>query len=305
MERSSQERAAGADTAPIAAARAGQPAAGAGPAAAPASGRSRLPDATPWFWITQILTAGVGGTTADVLLRLAGPVLATALALFAAATALVAQFRTDRHTAWVYWPAVTAVSVAGAIAADASHTPGGVSHPVAAGVFGLAAAVTLAGRRTGERAPTACRPLRSRREAFHWATLLTACGLGTALADAAVRGLGHVTACAVLALPAAVPAIGALRFGLRPSAAFWSAYLLIRPLGACCADGMAAPLARGGLGWGAGPVSTLLAVVLAGLIGRLADEQRTAGTPPGPPHAGGADPAEAPRAGTAASPPRK
>jgi uncharacterized membrane-anchored protein len=287
MERFSQERAsrAGGGSGCAAPLPAPGPHAGPDPDPGPGPGPSKLPDVTPWFWLAQILTAGLGGTTADFLVRIAGPVPAVALALGAAAATLVVQFRADRYAAWVYWPAVVAVSVAGAVAADTLHMPGGVSRPVAAGVFALAVAAVLAGWQAGEGTLTVRGMRRPRREAFYWAAVLAVCGLGTALGDAAVSGLDldYVTACGVFALLVAVPAIGAVRFRLHASAAFWSAYLLIRPLGACCADGLEAPLARGGLGWGAGPVSTLLAVVLAGLVGRLADEQRTAGLPPGPP----------------------
>ncbi|GAA3075711.1 hypothetical protein GCM10020000_71240 [Streptomyces olivoverticillatus] len=66
-------------------------------------------------------------------------------------------------------------------------------------------------------------------------------------------------------------------------AAFWSAYILTRPLGASFADWMGVPAGRGGVGWGTGPVTLALLVPIIALVSYLAvsrkdtpAEQRTA-----------------------------
>jgi uncharacterized membrane-anchored protein len=59
-----------------------------------------------------------------------------------------------------------------------------------------------------------------------------------------------------------VPAVAHRRWRLDPVLAFWSAYVLTRPLGASFADWAAVPSARGGLGLGTGAVT----LVLLGLI---------------------------------------
>ncbi|WP_331284123.1 hypothetical protein [Streptomyces sp. H39-C1] len=53
---------------------------------------------------------------------------------------------------------------------------------------------------------------------------------------------------------------------LNPVAAFWAAYVLTRPLGASFADWMGVPARRSGLGWGTGPVSLVLAVLIVTLV---------------------------------------
>nr|WP_289846026.1 hypothetical protein [Curtobacterium sp. WW7] len=53
---------------------------------------------------------------------------------------------------------------------------------------------------------------------------------------------------------------------LGPVAAFWTAYVLTRPVGASFADWIAVPHSRGGLGAGTGLVSALLAVVIATVV---------------------------------------
>jgi len=57
--------------------------------------------------------------------------------------------------------------------------------------------------------------------------------------------------------------------------AFWFAYVVTRPLGASFADWMGVSHARGGLQWGAGPVSVALAVLIVVGITILAAAERS------------------------------
>jgi uncharacterized membrane-anchored protein len=70
------------------------------------------------------------------------------------------------------------------------------------------------------------------REVFYWATVMVTFALGTAVGDlaATTMGLGYLSSGVVFALVIAVPALGYWRFGLNAVAAFWFAYILIRPI---------------------------------------------------------------------------
>jgi uncharacterized membrane-anchored protein len=68
----------------------------------------------------------------------------------------------------------------------------------------------------------------------------------------------------------AVPAIGYRWFDLNPIVAFWSAYVVTRPLGASFADWLGKPIDSGGLGLGSGSVSVVLAVLIFGFVVYLA-----------------------------------
>jgi uncharacterized membrane-anchored protein len=61
---------------------------------------------------------------------------------------------------------------------------------------------------------------------------------------------------------------------LNRVAVFWFAYILTRPLGASFADWADVSRRRGGLGLGTGPVSAVLIVAIAALIGFLAVTRR-------------------------------
>ncbi|HEV3287406.1 MAG TPA: hypothetical protein VG123_00275, partial [Streptosporangiaceae bacterium] len=52
--------------------------------------------------------------------------------------------------------------------------------------------------------------------------------------------------------------------------AFWSAYVVTRPLGASLADWVSVPHWRGGLGFGWGTVSVVLTLIIIGFVGYLA-----------------------------------
>jgi uncharacterized membrane-anchored protein len=67
----------------------------------------------------------------------------------------------------------------------------------------------------------------------------------------------------------AVPAV-AWRLGWNPVAAFWTAYVLTRPLGASLADWLGKSHRLSGLGWGDGMVSAVATLAIVALVGWLA-----------------------------------
>jgi uncharacterized membrane-anchored protein len=81
--------------------------------------------------------------------------------------------------------------------------------------------------------------------------------------------LGYFYSGVLFAVLIAIPALAYWRLGLNTVVAFWSAYILTRPLGASFADWMAVPQSRGGLGLGYGPVSIGLAALIVSLVGYL------------------------------------
>jgi uncharacterized membrane-anchored protein len=98
--------------------------------------------------------------------------------------------------------------------------------------------------------------------------------------------LGYLASGAMFALAIAAPASAYWRTLLPAIPAFWSAYILTRPLGASFADWSAVSPARGGLGWGTGPVSLGLALLIAVVVGFSTARRRPAGTAAGEAAAG-------------------
>jgi uncharacterized membrane-anchored protein len=236
------------------------------------SGLSKVPEVTAFFWIIKILTTGMGETTSDFFAHTTGPIVAVILGGIGLLVALVLQFRTDRYRPWQYWSCVVMVSVFGTMAADVIHGGLGVPYVVSSIAFSIALIVIFALWYRSEGTLSIHSITNPRRELFYWATVLATFALGTAVGDmtATTFHWGYFFSGVVFAVLICVPAIAYARFGLNSIVAFWSAYILTRPLGASFADWIAVPPARGGLNWGTGLISLVLLVIIVILVGYLA-----------------------------------
>ncbi|MFD0257514.1 hypothetical protein ACFRKE_00125 [Kitasatospora indigofera] len=231
-------------------------------------GRSKVPAVTASFWAVKVLTTGMGETTSDYLARTLGPVPAVAGAAGLLAAALYAQARADRYRPAVYWAAVVMVSVFGTMAADVAHVALGVPYAASAAAFALALAAVFGLWRHLEGTLAVDTVRGGRREVLYWAAVLATFALGTAVGDltAATLGWGYLPSGLLFTALIAVPALGHRALRLPPVLAFWWAYVLTRPLGACFADWAGVSKQRGGLELGTGPVSLVLAVIIAAAV---------------------------------------
>jgi uncharacterized membrane-anchored protein len=111
-----------------------------------------------------------------------------------------------------------------------------------------------------------------RREWCYWAAVVATFALGTAVGDltAVTFHLGYFAAGLLFAAAITVPAAGYRWFGLNGVAAFWTAYVLTRPVGASFADWFGVSHARGGLALGSGPVAAVLGLSIVLFVGYLA-----------------------------------
>jgi uncharacterized membrane-anchored protein len=241
------------------------------PAAAPSTERpvsrvmlTKVPEATVLFWITKILTTGMGETTSDYFGRTSDPVVVVGLAGLVLVGSLVLQLRVSRYVPVVYWLAVVMVSVFGTMAADVWHVGLGVSYLTSTTSLGLLLLAILAAWYRSERTLSIHTITTRRREYFYWATVLCTFALGTASGDmlASTMHLGYLVPGILFTVLIALPALAHWKLGLNGVFAFWTAYIITRPLGASFSDWAAVLPAHGGLGFGPGPVS----LVLGGLI---------------------------------------
>ncbi|MGA7203239.1 MAG: hypothetical protein WBX27_01260 [Specibacter sp.] len=238
---------------------------------------SKVPQVTVIFWLTKVLTTGMGETTSDYLAHTLNPLIAVGLGGLGFAAAMVLQFAVKRYIPWVYWLAVAMVSIFGTMAADVLHVGLGIPYLASTIFYAVVlAAIFLLWQRTEGTLSIHSIHTR-RREAFYWAAVLATFALGTAAGDltAVTLNLGYLGSGVMFAVIIAVPALAHWKFGLPAIPAFWAAYILTRPLGASFADWMAVPPDRGGLDWGSGPVSIGWALAIVALVAVLALRQRT------------------------------
>ena len=244
---------------------------------APTSGRasstvrtavSKVPEITVGFWVVKVLTTGMGETTSDFLAHSIGPGIAVPLGGLAFAAAMLWQLSRRGFSAWPYWAAVSMVSVFGTMVADVLHVGLGIPYLVSTVAFSVNLAVVFCAWYAREGTLSIHSITTRRRELFYWATVLATFALGTAAGDmtATTLHLGYFGSGLLFAALIAVPAVGHWRFGLDPVVAFWSAYVVTRPLGASFADWAAVPGSRGGLDLGFGTVSITLALLIVALV---------------------------------------
>ena len=233
---------------------------------------TKVPEVTAYFWITKVLTTGMGEATSDYLVHRFNPEIAVVVGFTAFVAAMAVQFSVRRYNSWAYWFAVSMVAVFGTMAADVLHVGLGIPYAVSTAFYSVVLAVIFVLWYRSEGTLSIHSIYTRRRELFYWATVLATFALGTAAGDltAKVVGLGYLGSGVMFAVVIAIPYVGYRWFGLNPIVGFWFAYIVTRPLGASFADWLAWPPSVGGLGFGHGIVSLVSSVIIIGLVGYMA-----------------------------------
>ncbi len=198
---------------------------------------SKVPQATALFWFIKILTTGMGEVVSDDLMERMGST-AVVLGAIALIASLGWQLRTTRYRVWPYWTGVAMVSVFGTMVADGLRKGLGLTFVDTTIAFSIFVAVSLSAWYASERTLSIHSITTWRRETFYWTTVMATFALGTAVGDmfASTLGWGFLESglgfCALIVMPAL-----AYRFlTINAVLAFWSAYVVTRPLGASFAD---------------------------------------------------------------------
>lgn len=232
---------------------------------------AKVPEITALFWGIKVLTTGTGEAASDWFAS-ESLVLAGGIGALGFAVALWLQFRTRRYVPAAYWFAVLMVAVFGTMAADGLHKVLGVPYAASTGFYAVALVVVFVLWRRSEGTLSIHSIHTRRREVWYWLTVLLTFALGTAAGDltAFVLHLGYFWSGVLFTVAIAAPALAWWRFGLNPVVAFWTAYVLTRPLGASFADWLGKSHVLGGLGWGDGVVSMVSTAVIALLVAYVA-----------------------------------
>jgi len=238
----------------------------------------KVPLATALFWVLKVTSTGLGESASDALNHRFDPVVVVPLSTLALGVLLAVQVVAARYATLRYWVAVFAVAVVGTMAADALHKGVGVSYAVSTVFYAVVLAIVLLCWWKVEGTLSIHSITTRRRECFYWAVVLATFALGTAAGDltATTLGIGFGASIWLFAGLLALPGLAYRFLGLGGVAAFWSAYVLTRPLGASIADYLAVPAARGGLGWTYATVTWVGMAVAAVLLAlQFRADQRT------------------------------
>lgn len=239
---------------------------------------NRVPEVTLYFWVIKILATTVGETAADYLnetlgLGLTGTSLVMAVLL---AAVLTLQFRARRYVPSIYWSAVVLVSVVGTLITDNLTDNLGVPLELTTLVFAVGLAAVFAAWYRSEGTLSIHTIYTARRETFYWLTILLTFALGTAAGDLLAERLafGYGPSALIFAAAIALITLAHRKFGLGAIVAFWSAYILTRPLGASIGDLLSQAKADGGLGLGTTTTSVIFLAAILGLVAYLTRTRR-------------------------------
>src|SRR5579884_2466340 len=224
------------------------------------------------FWVVKLLTTAFGESTSDYLVHNVNPYLAVAGGLLVFVVAMVLQLRQDRYRPTVYWFAVAMVAVFGTMAADVVHIEFGVPYAISSILFAILLTAVFWSWSRVEPTLSIHSVTTARRELFYWAAVLATFAMGTALGDLAAYSLnlGFLSAAIVFAVLFVLPGVAFYALRINGIFAFWAAYVMTRPLGASLADWTGKGRNAGGLGWGDGPVTAVLAVLIIAGVAYLA-----------------------------------
>ncbi|PLS04289.1 hypothetical protein CVD27_12380 [Neobacillus cucumis] len=229
---------------------------------------AKVPEITLYFWITKLLTTGMGEVASDYLFENLNPLISAPLSVLIFVTAMILQFKVRRYIPHVYWLVVIMVSIFGTMAADVVRVGLGIPY-IASTIFFMAAlAVVLITWYSKEKTLSVHSIFTRRREIFYWLTVLVTFALGTAAGDmtASSMHLGYLSSGLLFTVLLVIPALGYRLFGLNEIFAFWFAYIMTRPVGASFSDWLAASHSHGGLGIDKGMVSLILLIFIILLV---------------------------------------
>ena len=234
---------------------------------------NKVPLVTFAFWVIKILATTVGETGADFLNFNLGFGLTKTSLVAAAVLAgfLWLQLRQDRYVPWIYWICVVFLSIVGTLITDNLTDNFGVSLYVTTAVFAVALAATFFLWHRAEHTLSIHDITTPPRERYYWLAILFTFALGTAAGDLVSEqmGLGYALSGAIFGGLILLITIGYYARLIGAVLAFWSAYVLTRPLGASMGDYLTQAPKDGGLGLSTMTVSAVFLVIIIALVAYL------------------------------------
>lgn len=237
---------------------------------------NKVPEVTLLFWAVKIMSTTVGETCADYLAVNVG--WGTAITGAVMATLLIGvlgfQLMSRRYIPSIYWLTVVLISIVGTQITDVLTDKLDVSLFLSTSVFSAVLAVIFLVWFKIEKNLSVHTITTFRRELFYWAAILCTFALGTAAGDLATETLGWGFKIGVVIFGAAIFLTAvAYRLGLNPVLAFWTTYILTRPLGASLGDLLSQSQEYGGVGLGSIKTSIAFLSTILLIVGFLSLKQ--------------------------------
>lgn len=231
---------------------------------------NKVPEITLFFWIIKVLSTTVGETGADLIdetfnIGLDGLTLIFGIVLLAT---LAFQFKSKKYIPAIYWLTVVLISIVGTLITDDLTDNYEVPLEISTIVFTILLATTFTIWYKKERTLSIHAINTSKREAYYWIAILFTFSLGTAAGDllSETMEFGYFVSIAIFSIMIAVIAIARFGFQIHTVFAFWTAYILTRPLGASIGDYLSQDLEEGGLALGAEITSIIFLITILAIV---------------------------------------
>lgn len=239
---------------------------------------NKVPEVTLYFWVIKIMATTVGETAADYLnFNLHMGLTKTSILMgVLLAAALAAQILSKRYIPALYWIAVVFLSVFGTLITDNLSNNFGVALTTTTTMFSITLLATFVGWYASEKTLSIHSIFTTRRACFYWTAILFTFAPGTAAVDLFAEDfhLGYATSALIFA--GIIAAVTGAHYWLKLNAvwAFWTAYIVTRPLGASLGDLLSQDKANGDLGFGTVGTSALFLVIILAVVGYLSISKR-------------------------------
>ena len=200
----------------------------------------KVPAVILFFWIIKVLSTTVGETLADYLNSTLG--LGDTGTIIVMTSVLVAlltlQLLLTKYVPSVYWATIVAVSTVGTLITDSMHTNFGWENWQLTILFGVVLIMVFAIWWAQEKTLSIKTINTRKRESYYWIAVLATFAMGTAAGDIFLDDLGFPLLGSTFIFLGVIGAI-ALLWRIKVIGqvfAFWSVYILTRPLGASFGD---------------------------------------------------------------------
>jgi uncharacterized membrane-anchored protein len=222
------------------------------------------------FWIIKIFATTLGETGGDAVTMsmnlgyLTGTMIFTLFFVFL----VITQIRQTKLHPYIYWMTIIATTTLGTTLADFCTRSLGIGY---AGGSSLLLVLLLGSLVIWKHVmgSVCINTVNSpKTEMFYWGTIMFSQTLGTALGDwtADTMSLGYAGAAIVFGALLLLVTAAYFWTQISPTALFWAAFILTRPLGAVVGDFLDKPISSGGLALSRYSASAVLLICIMALV---------------------------------------
>lgn len=231
---------------------------------------NKVAEITLIFWIMKICATTLGETGGDLISMTLniGYEHSSIILISIFIVTLAMQMFSKKYNPLLYWTVILSTSTAGTTISDFMDRTLHLGYQTGALILVSCLLAVLTIWYLSEKSLSVSNICTPKVELFYWIAILFSNTLGTAFGDflSDNLSLGFVGGALLVGSLIALTVLAWKFTKINPVALFWIAFVLTRPFGATFGDLLTKPIAKGGLNLGTIGSSTVLALILIGLM---------------------------------------